>query len=372
MTPIRLEVPEADLVDLRERLARTRWPDAETEPGWNQGVPLTYCQELCRYWERQYDWRATEARFNRLPQFLTELEGLTVHFVHVRSPRPDALPLLIGHGWPGTVMEMLDIVESLANPPEGQAAFHVVLPSLPGFGLSDKPTKPGWGIACAVKAWDQLMSRLGYERYLVHGPDWGSYLAGAMATELPERVLGIHISLPMADKPEEPVEITEREQARLRELYSWWQTDSGYATIMSTKPQTIGYGLTDSPAGQLAWTVEKFWSWSDHDGDVEKAIPPDRMLDSVSLLWFHATGASAARIYWESYRKVPPLPVNVPTGVSSFPKDANTPRAWCERRYTDIRYWRDHERGGHFPALENPELLVQDIRAFAAVIPGSG
>ncbi|HZM78173.1 MAG TPA: epoxide hydrolase [Candidatus Limnocylindrales bacterium] len=362
MTPFRLSVPQSDLDGLRLRLAHTRWPEPETEPGWAQGVPLEYCQELCRYWEREYDWRATEARFNALPQFVTELEGLNVHFVHLRSLNKEARPLLIGHGWPGTVMEMLDILEPLSK------EFHVVLPSLPGFGLSDKPATTGWGIGRAVKAWDELMSRLGYDRYLVHGPDWGSYLAGAMAAQLPERVAGIHITLPMADKPEEPVEITSREQARLAELYQWWPLDSGYAVIMSTKPQSIGYGLTDSPAGQLAWLVEKFWSWSDHDGDVEKAISRDRMLDSASLLWLHAAGASASRIYWESYRKVPNLPVGVPTGVSSFPKDASTPRAWAERRYTDIRFWRDHEAGGHFPALEHPDLLVQDLREFARAL----
>jgi pimeloyl-ACP methyl ester carboxylesterase len=362
MTPFRLAVPQADLDDLRLRLARTRWPEAETDPGWAQGVPLEYCQELCRYWESSYDWHAAEARFNALPQFRTELEGLNVHFVHLPSSRPDALPLLIGHGWPGTVMEMLDIVKPLSDD------FHVVLPSLPGFGLSDKPSTTGWGIARAVTAWDQLMARLGYDRYLVHGPDWGSYLAGAMATALPHKVLGIHITLPMADKPEEPVEITPREQARLAEVYQWWQVDSGYAVIMGTKPQTIGYGLTDSPAGQLAWLVEKFWSWSDHDGDVEKAIPRDRMLDSVSMMWLHAAGASASRIYWESYRKVPNLPVTVPTGVSSFPKDASTPRAWAERRYQDLRFWREHETGGHFPALENPDLLVREIREFAQTL----
>jgi len=365
MTPFKLAVPQSDLDDLRLRLSRTRWPEPETEPGWAQGVPLEYCQELCRHWEKHYDWRATEARFNALPQFLTELEGLNVHFVHLRSAHENALPLLIGHGWPGTVMEMLDIVDHLVNPDDGEQAFHVVLPSLPGFGLSERPASTGWGIGRAVTAWDELMSRLGYDRYLVHGPDWGSYLAGAMATRLPERVMGIHITLPMADKPEEPVELTERERKRMAELYQWWPVDSGYAVIMSTKPQSIGYGLTDSPAGQLAWLVEKFWSWSDHDGDVEKAISRDRMLDSVSMLWHHAAGASASRIYWESYRKVPNLPVAVPTGVSSFPKDASTPRGWAEKRYTDIRFWRDHETGGHFPALECPDILVQEIREFA-------
>lgn len=362
MTPFKLAVPGADVEGLRLRLSATRWPEPETEPGWAQGVPLEYCQELVRYWEREYDWRATEARFNRLPQFVTELEGLNVHFVHLPSAKAGAIPLLIGHGWPGTVMEMLDIIEPLSE------EFHVVLPSLPGFGLSDKPATPGWGIARAVKAWDQLMSRLGYDRYVVHGPDWGSYLAGAMANQLPEKVMGIHITLPMADKPEEPVEITPKEQARLAELYQWWPVDSGYAVIMSTKPQSIGYGLTDSPVAQLAWQVEKFWSWSDHDGDVEKAISRDRMLDSVSMLWFHAAGASSSRIYWESYRKVPNLPVVVPTGISSFPKDASTPRAWAERRYTDIRLWRDHESGGHFPALETPDVLVQEICEFARTL----
>ncbi len=365
MRPDRLYVLEADIADLRERLGRTRWPEAATEPGWEQGVPLDYCQELCAYWRDHYDWRATEARFNALPQYLTSLEGLTVHFVHVPSTRDGAIPLLIGHGWPGTVFEMLDIVEALTDPPDGEQAFDVVLPSLPGFGLSDKPAATGWGIDRAVKAWDQLMGRLGYDSYVVHGPDWGSYLAGAMGAQLPERVRGIHITLPMADKPAEDLPLTAREQARLGEVYRKWQSDSGYAAIMSTRPQSIGYGLTDSPAGLLAWVVEKFWSWSDHDGDVEKAIPRDRMLDTVSLHWFEAIGASASRIYWESYRKVPYLPVSVPTGVSSFPKDASTPRAWAQLRYTDIRFWRDHDSGGHFPALERPEQLVADLREFA-------
>ncbi|WP_117213063.1 epoxide hydrolase family protein [Allorhizocola rhizosphaerae] len=367
MKEFRLHVPEDDVLDLRGRLARTRWPEASTEPGWGQGVPLDYCQELCAYWRDQYDWRGTEARFNTLPQFRTPLEGLDVHFVHLRSARADAIPLLIGHGWPGTVFEMLDILQALTL---GDPAFHVVLPSLPGFGLSDKPTTTGWGIDRAVRAWDRLMGMLGYDSYVVHGPDWGSYLAGAMGAALPGRVRGIHITLPMADKPTDAdAALSEREQARLAEVYRMWQTDSGYAAIMSTKPQSIGYGLTDSPAGLLAWVVEKFWSWSDHDGDdVEKAIPRDRMLDIVSLHWFASAGASASRIYWESYRKVPYLPVSVPTGVSSFPKDASTPRAWAQRRYTDLRFWRDHVSGGHFPALERPELLVADLREFAGTL----
>ncbi|MCI0383427.1 epoxide hydrolase family protein [Streptomyces sp. CNQ085] len=364
VTPFRVAVPEADLTDLRERLARTRWPEAETVGDWSQGVPREYLEELAGHWRDGYDWRATEARLNALPQFRTEIDGLGVHFLHVRSPHPDAMPLLLSHGWPGSVVEFLDVVGALTDPVDPADAFHVVCPSLPGFAFSDKPAEAGWTIERTAAAWDELMSRLGYGRYAAHGTDWGSFLTAILGETRPERLAGIHVAMPFARPPREQAELDERDLAGLAALKEFQQSEGAYSALQATRPQTLGYGLTDSPAGQLAWMVEKYWAWSDHDGDLEKVIPRDRLLDSVSVAWFTATAASSARVYWESHNKMALGPVSVPTACSLFPRDGRMPRAWCEGRFTDLRRWTDHDRGGHFPALEQPELLVDELRSF--------
>jgi epoxide hydrolase len=362
--PFRISVPEADLADLRRRLAGTRWPEAETVEDWSQGTPLTYIQELCKYWSRDYDWRSSEAALNTLPQFRNRIDGLDLHFVHARSPHPDALPIVLTHGWPGSFAEFLDVVRPLTHPDDPADAFHVVCPSLPGFAFSGKPDRPGFGVEHIASMWSELMSRLGYERYAAHGGDFGSFITAHLGAVDAERLAGIHITMPFAAPPAHQVELSERDIAGLSALKAFGATGSGYSAIQSTRPQSLAYGLTDSPAGLLGWIVEKFWAWSDHPGDLEKAIARDRVLETVMIYWLTSSAASSARLYWESHDKSPMLPVPVPTGCTLFPGDARMPKAWCEGRFTDLRYWRDLESGGHFPALECPEVLVGELRTF--------
>ncbi|MFE3519524.1 epoxide hydrolase family protein [Streptomyces sp. NPDC059166] len=364
LTPFRVAFPESDLDDLRDRLGRTRWPEAETVGDWSQGVPLDYLKDLAERWRTAYDWRATEARLNALDQYRTEIDGLGIHFLHVRSPHPGAVPLLLTHGWPGSVVEFLELIGPLTDPEDPADAFHVVAPSLPGYAFSDKPAATGWTVERTAAAWAGLMARLGYERYAAHGVDWGSFLTGALGTVDAAHLLGIHLVMPFARPPQEQVELDARDLAGLAALKEFQQNEGGYSAVQSTRPQTLGYGLTDSPVAQLAWMVEKYWAWSDHDGDLEKVVPAERLLDAVTLAWLAGTGASSSRIYWESHNKMALDRVDVPTACAVFPRDARMPRAWCEHRFTDLRRWTDHEHGGHFPALEQPELLVDELRSF--------
>jgi epoxide hydrolase len=373
----RIEIADAQLRDLRERLGRTRWPDAETVEDWSQGVPLAYMQELTAYWADGYDWRATEARLNAVPQFRTELDGLGIHFLHVRSPHPDALPLIITHGWPGSIVEFLKVIGPLTDPAAhgGDAcdAFHVVCPSLPGYGFSDKPAQRGWDVEQIARAWAQLMARLGYERYGAQGGDWGTSISTGIGQQDSEHVAGIHLNPPLAPPdPSTMDDLTEQERAALAALKLAEDSGSGYALEQSTRPQTVGYGLVDSPVGLCAWIVEKFWSWTDCDGSLENVITRDELLDNVMLYWLPGTGASSARLYWESFRQVwdrlsrsSDDRVTVPTGGSIFPHDVPRPsRRWAEKRFTDIRYWNELEKGGHFAAFEQPELFVDEVRSF--------
>jgi epoxide hydrolase len=373
----RIDVPEADLRDLRERLDRTRWPERETVEDWSQGVPLAYVQELCRRWAHGYDWRATEERLNALPQFRAAIDGLGIHFVHVRSRHPDALPLVITHGWPGSIVEFLKVIGPLADPPahggDAADAFHVVCPSLPGYGFSDKPSQPGWGVERIAGAWIQLMARLGYERYGAQGGDWGSSISTSVGQQDPGHVVGIHLTPPLAGPdPATLDELTEAERSALASLERSRRWDSGYSMQQATRPQTLGYGLVDSPAGLCAWIVEKFWSWTDCEGHPENVLTRDELLDNVMLYWLAGAGASSARLYWESIRQVRKLftepnadTVTVPTGGSIFPKEVIRPsRRWAEKRFTDIRYWNVLDAGGHFAAFEQPELFVDEVRSF--------
>jgi pimeloyl-ACP methyl ester carboxylesterase len=355
--PFRIEVPEADLADLRQRLARTRWPDPECVDDWSQGVPLAYVQDLARYWASGYDWRACEARLNAFDQFVTDIDGLDIHFIHQRSANPDALPLLITHGWPGSVLEFAKVIGLLTED------FHVVCPSLPGYGFSGKPTRAGWTIERIALAWDTLMDRLGYDRYGAQGGDWGS----AVTTRIGQNGRGciaIHLNMPVA-VPSGPMDNpTPAEVAALEAFAHYEKWDSGYSKQQATRPQTLGYGLADSPVGQLAWIVEKFWAWTDCDGHPENALSRDEMLDDVTLYWLTNTAASSARLYWESFGKLTPGKVEIPTGVAAFPKEMmKPPRNWCEGRY-NVTHWTDMPRGGHFAAFEQPELFVHDVRAF--------
>jgi pimeloyl-ACP methyl ester carboxylesterase len=371
IVPFTIDVPDAALVDLRERLARTRWPEREAVDDWSQGIPLDYVQELCRYWADSYDWRAREARLNRHPQFRTEIDGLGIHFLHVRSPEPDALPLVITHGWPGSIVEFQEVIGPLTDPVahggDAADAFHVVCPSLPGYGFSDRPSRAGWNVPRIGRAWATLMGRLGYDRYGAQGGDWGSMVTTSVAQQDPDHVVGVHLNMVVAIPDTSMGEPTPRELDALAAMDHYRQQESGYSTQQSTRPQTLGYGLVDSPAAQAAWIVEKFWAWTDCDGHPENVIARDVLLDNVMLYWIPATGASSARLYWESFNDlaVALAPVEVPSGVAMFPKEIFRPsRRWAESRLLDLRHWSELDRGGHFAALEQPATYVDEVRTF--------
>ena len=381
VVPFRIEVPQGTLGDLRARLAGTRWPEAETVDDWSQGVPLSYLRELCRHWAEDYDWRATERRLNLLPQFRTEVDGLGIHLLHLRSPHPDAFPVVLTHGWPGSVVEFLKVIGPLTDPTahggDAADAFHLVVPSLPGYGFSDRPAHPGWGVERIAGAWARLMARLGYQRYGAQGGDWGTSVSTSIAQQDPEHVAGIHLNPPLA--PPDPAtfdDLTEAERATLAALEHAAEWESGYSQEHATRPQTIGYALVDSPVALCAWIVEKFWAWTDHDGQLEDVLTRDELLDNLMLYWLPGTGAASARLYWESIRQVNrwisgPVTetVAVPTGCSIFPKELQRPsRRWAARRFLDIRWWNELDKGGHFAAFEQPELFVNEVRAFFRLV----
>ncbi|MFC4946062.1 epoxide hydrolase family protein [Pseudonocardia sp. GCM10023141] len=372
MREFRVAIPEPDLDDLRYRLARTRWPEAATVAGWSQGVPLDYARELTDYWANQYDWRRCESELNALPQFRTGLDGggddrVEIHLIHARSRHKGAMPLLLTHGWPGSVIEFVDIVDALIDPPDPRDAFHVIAPSLPGYGFSGKPTIAGWGVERIATAWAQLMDRLGYERYGAAGGDWGSIITSALGTGAPENLFGIHLTMPIAQRPEtgDVGPLTADEKGRLAEREAFAKVGTGYSAEQSTRPQTLGYGLADSPSGQAMWIVEKFWDWTDCAGHPENVISRDRLLDNVMLHWLPNTGASSARLYWESFKSRRVDTVEVPTGITQFPHElVRLPRSWIEQRYTDVRHWSEPKTGGHFASLEQPEVYVDELREF--------
>ncbi|MBM7774563.1 pimeloyl-ACP methyl ester carboxylesterase [Actinokineospora baliensis] len=382
MQPFHIEIPQADLDDLRHRLATTRWPAEAPEPGWRRGVPVGYLKELAEHWRDEFDWRAAEARLNRYPQFRTEIDGTTVHLLHVRSPEPNALPLVLTHGWPGSIAEFLEVIDPLTNPRahggDPADAFHLVIPSIPGFGFSPPPTEPGWNAARVARAWATLMQRLGYDRYAAQGGDAGSVITLELARHAPERVVGAHVNMlltfPSGD-PAELADLSEADQARLGRLAHFDTDLSGYMKLQSTRPQTLAYALTDSPVGQLAWVVEKFHDWTDSAKAPEDAVDRDHMLTNVSLYWFTATAGSSAQHYYEGADALrpaaagsePPPPITVPVGVTVFPHDILVPlRRLADRDLPTITHWTEQDRGGHFAAMEQPGLLVDDIRAFFA------
>ena len=363
LRPFRIAVPDEDLADLRERLHRTRWPDRECVDDWTQGVPLDYARDLAAYWAQDYDWREREARLNTFDQFVTEIDGLDIHFIHERSANPDALPLIITHGWPGSIVEFTEVIRPLTQD------FHVVCPTLPGFGFSGKPTAAGWTVERIALVWDTLMTRLGYDQYGAQGGDWGA----AVTTQIGRnggRCIGIHLNMPIAGPTRDLSDPSPEEREALAAQRHYQQWEAGYSKQQSTRPQTLGYGLADSPAGQLAWIVEKLYAWSDCDGHPENVFSRDEMLDDVMLYWATNTGASSARLYWESFNAFGGGgKVQVPTGIARFPKEIfRPPRSWCEAAYT-ITHWTDMPRGGHFAAFEQPELFVDDVRAFFASVP---
>ena len=365
--PFRIDVPQAELDDLRQRLAMTRWPEPSTVPDWSQGVPLEVITELCRYWQEDYDWRATEHRLNQIPQYRTVIDGLPIHFLHVRSGRPDAVPLVLTHGWPGSFLEFEPAAALLADPPSGETAFHVVIPSLPGYGFSGRPTATGWDIHRIARAWCELMARLDYPRFLAAGSDWGTSISTSIALQRPDRLVGLHLVPPLVPPDRDATDLTAAERASLADLDERTRTGSGYSAMHGTRPQTLGYGLSDSPAGLAAWIGEKLLTWT----DLEAGLSHDQMLDNLSLYWFTGTAASSTRLYWESIAEVSEWfttavadRITVPTGCSVFPMEVPRPsRRWAARRFTNIVYWGEPERGGHFGAWEQPELFVQELRA---------
>ncbi|MBW2287217.1 MAG: epoxide hydrolase [Deltaproteobacteria bacterium] len=369
ITPFQIQVSEGELEDLQRRLEATRWPDEEPVSDWSQGIPRAYLQEVVAYWREKYDWRAREAHLNSFAQFKTEVDGLGIHFIHVRSPEEDALPLVMTHGWPGSIVEFLKVIGPLTDPVahggRAEDAFHVVCPSLPGYGFSDKPTTTGWGVSKIADTWGALMLRLGYDRYVAQGGDWGAMVTTCIGAQDSEHCIGIHLNMPIAPPtPESMDNLTEFEQGALASINDYGEQGSGYSKQQSTRPQTVGYALVDSPAGQAGWILEKFYSWTDCDGHPENVLTRDELLDNVMLYWLPGTGASSARLYWESFSSPPLDAVDVKVGASIFPKEIfRSSERWFKARFPNAVYFNTLEKGGHFAAFEQPETFVDEVRA---------
>jgi epoxide hydrolase len=375
--PFVIAADEAALDDLADRLRRARWPERETVGDWSQGVPLSYLQDLCGYWAGRYNWRAAEARLNQIPQFTTRIDGLRIHFLHIRSPHRPAVPLIMTHGWPGSFLEFEQALGPLTDPPahggDAADAFDVVVPSLPGYGFSGKPAGTGWDVHRIARAWAELMTRLGHDRFLAQGSDWGTSVSTSLALQYPGRLLGIHLVPPLAPPDRDAGDLTDRERVALADLDERSRTGSGYSAEHGTRPQTVGYSLTDSPVGLCAWIMEKIWAWTDHPGDLSQVLTVDQVLDNVTLYWLTATGASSARLYWESIAQVTEWfttatgdTIAVPAGCSIFPREVPRPsRRWAPRRFTNIVYWNEPDRGGHFAAWEQPSTFISEVRAVA-------
>lgn len=370
--PFTYRASQAALDDLKQRLARTRWPEREPVTDWSQGVPLTKLRELVDYWLRGYDWRRCERALARIPQFETEVDGLTLHFIHAQSRHSDALPVVMTHGWPGSIIEFMEIVAPLTDPTahgsRAEDAFHFVAPSLPGFGFSGKPTERGWTVERVARAWATLMARLGYRRYVAQGGDWGTFVTTRMAQLRVPGLAAVHLTMPQVVPNEIPADLTPAQQRAIDALTRFETDGFGYFAIQATKPQTIGYPLADSPAGLAAWIYEKYHAWTDHGGDPEQALTRDQMLDNITLYWLTNTAASSARMYIEN----PDLGtaknagiIEMPVGCSIFPREIfPAPRDWANKMYPNLFYWNEVARGGHFAAFEEPQLFVDDLRSF--------
>jgi microsomal epoxide hydrolase len=362
ITPFHIDIPQSQLDDLHARLDLTRWPDELPGVGWSYGVPLDYVKELTGYWRHSYDWRVHEKRLNEFPQFITEIDGQRVHFLHVRSAKEDALPLIITHGWPGSVAEFLKIIEPLS------ADYHLVIPSIPGYGFSGPTTETGWDVARVARTWAELMSRLGYDRYAAHGGDWGSSISRELGRFDAEHVVGVHVTMLAGSRGLE--NLTDEEQRRVDVGKRYQQELSGYSMVQSQRPQTLAYGLHDSPVGQLAWIVEKFKEWTDSKETPDDAVDRDQLLTNVMLYWLTGTAGSSARFYRESagvWRRMP-QPSPTPTGVAMFPYDLSLPIRRFAETLNNIVHWSEFDRGGHFAAMEAPDLLVGDIRKFLSTL----
>jgi pimeloyl-ACP methyl ester carboxylesterase len=369
IAPFTYHAPQSALDDLRQRLAQARWPEREPVGDWSQGVPLARLRTLVDYWRTDYDWRRCEAMLNGFDQYRTAIDGLDIHFLHVHSPHADALPILITHGWPGSVIEFFKIIGPLTDPAahggDAADAFHVVAPSLPGFGFSGKPAERGWNAGRIARAWEELMRRLGYARYVAQGGDWGTVVTTEMARQAPAGLAGIHLNMPFVIPHPLPSEGLSAEEERAAQTYQRFLSDGfGYFLVQATRPQTIGYALTDSPVGQAAWIYEKFHAWTDNDGAPEDALTRDEMLDVITLYWLTETATSSARMYLENaaVTGAPPV-IEMRVGCSIFPREiVPAPRSWAERVYPNLIYWNELDRGGHFAAFEQPALFTQELR----------
>jgi pimeloyl-ACP methyl ester carboxylesterase len=380
IVPFKVSVPQSALSDLQERLRHTRLPEAETAPGWVQGVPLSSAKALLAYWREKYDWRKVERRLNALPQFRTRIDGLGIHFIHVRSRHANAVPMILTHGWPGSVLEFLDVIGPLTDPTahggRAEDAFHVVIPSLPGYGFSDKPESTGWGIQRIAKAWDTLMKRLGYSNYVAQGGDWGAGVTTWMGKQLPQGLLGIHLNLPILFPPPAPegAGYGPEETAALQQLIRFGADEMGYSKLQGSRPQTLGYALADSPFGQAMWMYEKFHAWSEYRSERGEALTKDQMLDGINLYWLTNTATSSARLYAESFgTDFSRQELSLPVAVTLFKGDMFTPpKVWGERTYSKLVYWNEVDRGGHFAAWEQPTMFTEELRkAFAWVRRGT-
>ncbi|MEP5765919.1 MAG: epoxide hydrolase family protein [Halieaceae bacterium] len=368
ISPFEVNIPQSELDDLHARLANTRWPEQELVEDWNQGMPLAYTRELAEYWANDYDWRRWERTLNSWPQFITNIDGIDIHFLHIKSPHENALPMVMTHGWPGSIVEFHKTIEPLTNPEDPADAFHLVIPSIPGYGFSGKPNTTGTGAEQVGRMWGKLMARLGYDSYVAQGGDWGALITQCMGQTETKHCAGIHVTMPVCPPDEDSLaDLTEFEAAALVGIDEYSKWDSGYSKQQSTRPQTLGYGLADSPVGQMAWVVEKFWSWMDcgegADQHPENILSKDELLDNVMMYWITNSAASSARLYWESFNNPNLDPIDMPVGASIYPKEIfRSSRRWAEKRFSNIIHWNIMEQGGHFAALEQPQSFVSEVR----------
>lgn len=375
IAPFTVEIPQSAIADLNRRIDMTRWPEKETVDDWSQGVPLAALQDFVAYWRHGYDWYACQQMLNYWGMFETEIDGLMIRFIHVRSSHAGAQPLLLTHGWPGSILEFRRCIAPLTEPEQHggsvQDAFHVVIPCLPGYGFSGKPVTKGWSVQKIAQGWGELMKRLGYDRWLAQGGDWGSAVTTALGVLKVEGCAGIHLNMPIARPlPEDMAAPQPDEVKALERLQHYQDWDSGYSKQQSTRPQTVGYGLVDSPVGLAGWIYEKMWAWTDNAGRAEDALSRDDMLDNLMLYWLPAAGASSARLYWESFGSFAPAQIDIPVAATAFRREIiPAPRKWFERTCSNLVYWGEQEKGGHFAAWEQPEAFVKELRAAFSLMP---
>ena len=371
INPYMIQISNDDLEDLKRRLLSTRWPEKETVEDWSQGIPLSYIKEISDYWLNEYDWRSREEYYNSFPQFITNIEGLDIHFIHIKSPHEEAKPLIISHGWPGSIVEFHKVIKPLIDPVsfggKAEDAFHLVCPTLPGYGFSGKPSQTGTSVERIAELWDILMNKIGYNKYFAQGGDWGSAITIAIGKQNKGSCQGIHVNMPFAPPTKEALENpSERDKIAFEGLGYYQEWGSGYSKQQSTRPQTLGYGLVDSPIGQASWIIEKFYEWTDCNGHPENILSKEELIDNVMFYWLTKSGASSARLYWESFGSFggnPEEKLELPIGCSIFPKEiSRTPRSWAEQIYSNIVYWNELKKGGHFAAFEQPEIFIKEIR----------